>query len=369
MGAFRMEILNLILAVVIALLGLPIGFILAKIAKEELKAGEYYFHWLQIILLIIAVNAFFYSFRLKLSTSLLILAITSILIIKYKPRAVIGYIIFALLFSLTIKDININIIISSLAFLFGLPTAALVAVEGLEEIKKPLGYKKRKVLIIGHRGALDYEIGNTIKSYKKAIEMKVDMIEADARMTKDKKIVMMHDTSVRRTTNGRGRVKNLTLKEIKKLKTKNNDKIPTLQEAIDTIKGKCELNIHIKEDNAVDKIVEIIKNKNFKDKVILSSFSEKALARIKELDKSIRIAYIFRKPTMRYIRIATRMDAYALHPVYPLLTPTVVIRAHLHGLKVNTWTIKSRRSVLMSKYFYRVDGIMSNDPFLYKKKK
>ena len=104
-------------------------------------------------------------------------------------------------------------------------------------------------MIIGHRGSPLEAPENTVSSVKKAVEAGADAVEIDVQKTKDNNIVVIHDENVDRTTDGKGFVKNLTLKEIKKLKIKNsNERMPLLQEIIDAAKGKAKLIIEIVSD-------------------------------------------------------------------------------------------------------------------------
>ncbi|MBD3355480.1 hypothetical protein GF361_05905 [Candidatus Woesearchaeota archaeon] len=369
MGAFRMETINIALSIIISLSGIPLGFLLAKIAKEELKKGEQYFIWMQNIILILAVNLFFYTLDLKIASKILILILTSLLIIKTKPRAVIGYIIFAVLFYLDLKNIEITLALSSLMFLYGFPTASLIRLEGINALKIPIHHIKKEIKIIGHRGAPKYRSENTLSSFKKAIKLGADMIEVDARLTKDNKVIIMHDPTVDRTTDGKGYVGNMTLKKIKTLKTKNNENPPTLQETIDLLKNKkTGINVHIKEYKAADKVIDTIKKNNFQKRTIISSLARKTLARTKEREPKIRTALLISKPRIRYINIGKKLDCYALHPMYHTITKRMVVRAHNNGFKVNVWTIKNKLQAIKSKVYYKVDGLITDDPLLYSKK-
>jgi len=222
-----------------------------------------------------------------------------------------------------------------------------------------------KQMIIAHRGASHYEIENTIGAVKKAIEMNSDMIEVDVRITKDNEIILMHDPDVERTTNGKGYVKDMTLNQIKRLKINGKDTIPTLQEVINIIKGKCRLNIEIKDHRAVIKILKILKENDLHSEVLISSFNEKTLKYIKEKDARIKTGYLFRRPTPFYISVAKKIKADYLHPYYPIITKRLVNRAHRYGFKVNVWTIKNRESALKAKQI-GVDGLITDDPLLYK---
>jgi len=103
------------------------------------------------------------------------------------------------------------------------------------------------MLKIGHRGAKGYEPENTLRSFQKALELNVDAVELDVRRTKDGAIVVIHDAEVDRTTNGKGLVSELTLKEIKELDIEKGEKIPTLEEALDFLDKKVKIFIELKE--------------------------------------------------------------------------------------------------------------------------
>ncbi|MEN8194332.1 MAG: glycerophosphodiester phosphodiesterase family protein [Bacteroidota bacterium] len=109
--------------------------------------------------------------------------------------------------------------------------------------------------ICAHRGAMETHPENTISAFREAIRLGAHMIEFDVRMTKDKKLVIMHDKTVDRTTNGNGTVADLTLNEIKNLdagswKSKRfiGEKVPTLKETLEMMPRNIWLNIHLKGD-------------------------------------------------------------------------------------------------------------------------
>ncbi|MBR9692188.1 hypothetical protein GOV06_05385 [Candidatus Woesearchaeota archaeon] len=143
MGAFKVDILNIILAIIVSLLGLPVGFLLAKIAKEELEYGKIYFQWMRRIILIAAILFVFYSFNLKIGTFILIAIMITGLIIRFDPNAIISYFIFSILLFRVLENINLLVLTFSLVFLYGLPTGALMILRGFvnymrEEIENPI---------------------------------------------------------------------------------------------------------------------------------------------------------------------------------------------------------------------------------------
>ncbi len=219
-------------------------------------------------------------------------------------------------------------------------------------------------LKIGHRGARAYEPENTLRSFKKALELGVNAIELDVRRTKDGKLVVIHDNKVDRTTNGKGLVNELTLEEIKKLNTEKGEKIPTLEEALDFLDKKVKILIELKETGFEDKLLEIIRSKSLEDNVIVISFHEEALRRIRELNDKIETGLIYvrhRNP----IKAALSLKAQYLLPLYRFTHSTLIRRAHENGLKVIVWTINTLEEA--QEYAKKgVDGIASDKPDILK---
>lgn len=103
------------------------------------------------------------------------------------------------------------------------------------------------MMLMGHRGAKALEPENTLLSIKRALEIGVDAVEIDVHLTKDQEIVVIHDSTVDRTTNRTGPVGSYTLEDIRKLDAGKGEKIPTLVEVIGLTKGKAKLVIELKE--------------------------------------------------------------------------------------------------------------------------
>lgn len=134
---------------------------------------------------------------------------------------------------------------------------------------------------IGHRGAAALEPENTLRGFRKAIEIGVDYAEFDIHRCKSGEIVVMHDETVDRTTDGKGAVAELTLQQLKKLDAGKGEKIPTLQEAIDCCKGKVKMQIELKghglEADTISLLVE-----NDVDDTLLISFLHECVKKAKE---------------------------------------------------------------------------------------
>jgi len=152
-----------------------------------------------------------------------------------------------------------------------------------------------KHFIIGHRGCV-YEPENTLLSIKKAIELGVDGVEIDVRRCRSGErsgeIVVIHDEKVDRTTNGKGYVKDFSLKYLKKLDAGKGEKIPTLEESINFVKKinnknnkQIKLIIETKEKGLESDVVKLIEKHNFIDNVIVISSINKKYKKIKQKNK------------------------------------------------------------------------------------
>lgn len=220
-----------------------------------------------------------------------------------------------------------------------------------------------KITTIAHRGASFHALENTVDSIKKAIVLKADMIEVDVRLTKDNIPVLMHDTTVNRTTDGKGKVNKLTLKEIKKFNT-DGEKVPTLNQLLKDFKG-IRFNLHIKEHSAALPVIKMMYKTRAENRVLLSSFSLKTLKLIKNFNPRLELAMLYKWPLRNHLKIAEELKLNALHPHYLFITRRFVEKAHKLGLKIHPYTVNDRKMIetLINK---GVDGIITDDPTLLK---
>ncbi|MDH4221734.1 MAG: glycerophosphodiester phosphodiesterase family protein [Candidatus Bathyarchaeota archaeon] len=220
------------------------------------------------------------------------------------------------------------------------------------------------MLKVGHRGAKAYEPENTLRSFSKAIEFGVDAVELDVRRTKDDKIVVIHDANVDKTTNGEGLVNELTLEEIKQFVTEKGEKIPTLEEALDFLDKKVKILVELKETGFEKKVLSLIHEKGLEKNVVIVSFIEEALRKVRELDNEVKTGLIY----VRHkdpIKAALELKASYLLSFYRFTHTSNVQKAHEKGLKVIVWTINKQEEV--SDYVKKgVDGIASDRPDILK---
>ncbi|MBD3196277.1 MAG: hypothetical protein GF317_14560 [Candidatus Lokiarchaeota archaeon] len=225
------------------------------------------------------------------------------------------------------------------------------------------------IILIGHRGANKEAPENTLKSFRKAIELCADYIEFDIHLSKDGKIVIIHDENTLRTTGYDGLIKEMNLSELKKLDCGEGEKIPTIQELINIAKNKIGLQIEIKATGLTEKLINILDSERLLESTIISSFNHEELQKIKKLEPSLKISTLVpinsKWPTewnskKELIDKTYENGYYGIHPHYKLVDKKFIEYVHKLGLIVIPWTVDSRR-VLKHLVNEGVDGIITND--------
>lgn len=291
--------------------------------------------------------------------------------------------------------------------------------ENNESIKKPV--------IIGHRGAAALAPENTLSSFKAAFEVGAEVVEMDVQRTKDGHLVIMHDDTVDRTTNGHGSIKDLTLEEIKKLDAGawfsdkfKGEKVPTFEEVVSWAKGKVKLDIEIKKSlqyPGIEKeIIEILKKNDFEKNVLITSFDRTCIQNVNNLSPSIETGVLLHPdPLVKALKIGTvggsllgiagslamgcshivtagvavaggllgffasrfigkkislkdalEKDADILIPHWYMLDKNWVLKAQSNGTKVFAYTVDKPKLVHKLLSSYGVDGIITDNPERFK---
>lgn len=221
-------------------------------------------------------------------------------------------------------------------------------------------------LKIGHRGAKGYIAENTLESIQKAIDFGVDGIEIDVHICASGELVVFHDFTLDRMTDGTGEVGKQSLSELKLLKINGQFLIPTLDELLDLIDKKCFLNIELKGRHTALKTSEVIQ-KYIKEKgweysdFIVSSFQHLELEDVFKIDKNIPLGVLTKASVTEALEFAETIKAVAIHPNFAILTKENVKRAQSQGYKVFTWTVNDEETILRMKS-YGVNGIISDVP-------
>jgi len=232
------------------------------------------------------------------------------------------------------------------------------------------------VLVVAHRGFSGAAPENTLAAFRQAIEIGSDMIELDIQLSKDGRIVVMHDETLERTTNGRGKVVDHTLKELKKLDAGScfgpefsGERIPTLQEVLDLAKGRVLVNIEIKNPthgqypitDLADKSFQAVKKAGMLDRVIFSSFNPVSLEHIQKIESRAWVALLFHRPWNSFLEMTRGKEYEVLNLRNIHLTKEKISQVHKEGMKVNVYTVNTEEEL---EQFVRwgADGIITNYP-------
>lgn len=232
----------------------------------------------------------------------------------------------------------------------------------------------KRPLIIAHRGAAGEAPENTLAAFKLALEQGCEGFELDVHLSKDKQIVVIHDETLDRTTNGSGEVKNLLTSEIQSYQANASFDInqypdafvPTLEQVFELVPLDFFINIELKGgigEGMEEAIVELLRKTSRTQHVIISSFNHKSLVKIKELEPSIKVGILYTLRTTHHWKLpeVAGVDAYSLHPWINWLDHEDVIEAKKRGYRFYSWTVNTEAQIANA-LNYQLDGIITDFP-------
>jgi glycerophosphoryl diester phosphodiesterase len=247
-----------------------------------------------------------------------------------------------------------------------------------------------KTLVVAHRGGAALMPENTLSAFENALKIGVDQVETDVHLSKDGAMIIMHDPNVAATTNGSGQISDMTLVELKKLNAaaKNakggvtQQEIPTLDQVLDTVKGKSGIQIEIKV-NAVGarypgiekKVIDLVNARGMTNDVIIISFDFPTLKEVKAIDPRFKTGAVVDQrwfasrlnapPEQVVSDMIETSGADFFMPTSTMVTEALVKAVHARGLKIGTWTVNA--SGEMGRLAgWGVDGITTNSPDVLK---
>lgn len=240
---------------------------------------------------------------------------------------------------------------------------ALVSPSGLTPGQAPL---HGDVVLVAHRGGivLDYP-ENTLAAFRRAIESGVDVIELDLRSTKDGQIVVLHDHTVNRTTNGRGAVAAMSLTELRKLDAGGGERIPTYEEVLQLVAGTGVLLLtDIKENPLLDrrKLVRLTEERNAVSCVIVGARTLDDLRAFRALNPDLRMLGFVKEVGDIQPFVQAGADIIRLWPEWIEADPGLIGRVHKSGKPVWALTGDAPREELEKLVQLGVDGIISDLP-------
>lgn len=248
-----------------------------------------------------------------------------------------------------------------------------------EEAKQEQGGESMR--IFAHRGFSGVYPENTMLAFQKAAEVGCDGIELDVQLTKDDVIVIMHDETIDRTTNGKGNLRDYTYEELCRFDCCGQfpgmyefQKIPTLREYLEWVKPTGLLtNIELKNsvyyyENLEEKVISMVRELGMEDRVIFSSFNLVSVVKCKKLIPEIPMGFLSETRIDNMGTFAKENQVEFYHPDRSYLTESQVEECHQKGIGVNVWTVnKEKHMKLLADW--KVDGIFTNYPDKAKKLK
>ncbi len=229
--------------------------------------------------------------------------------------------------------------------------------------------------IIAHRGASKLAPENTMYAFELGYKFGAEGIETDVQLTKDNIPVLIHDETVKRTTNGNGYVKDYTFDELSKLDAGSwfspefhNARIISLEEFLIWIKPKeLYINIELK-NNKIDYknlesiVYDMLKNHRLLERTTLSTFNPNSVRRLLKYQNNIEVAFLTSKKKPNLVEYAKNLGANALHVKYRLVNPQLIEQAHDNNMPVRVYTVNNYKP-MMHCFNQDCDGIFTDVPY------
>ena len=215
--------------------------------------------------------------------------------------------------------------------------------------------------VYGHRGASGYAPENTLEAFELAVQQGAHGVELDVHLSRDGELVVAHDETIERVSDGTGRLCDHSLSELKRLRFNKthpeyqNARIPTLGEVFELLAPTgLKVNVELK-NSLIDypdleaRCVELAARMGMTQRVLYSSFNHHSLLRLKAIDPSIPCGILYECTMVKPWEYAHALGMNALHPHFSeLLIPGECDSAHALGLEVNPWTVNEEADILMA---------------------
>ena len=219
---------------------------------------------------------------------------------------------------------------------------------------------EERPLVWAHRGASGYLPENTMEAFEKAVELEADGIELDVHLSKDGRIVVIHDERLERVSDGTGWVKDHTLEELRQFNYNKthpelaNAHIPTLEEVFDFMKptGKT-INVELKTGiifypHLERMVVRLVKEMGMEDQVLYSSFNHYSCVKIHRLNPQAYVGFLCADGMINQLTYTAKHHANAVHPALcNLQYPGYVETAFKKGLDINAWPVNEKEHMLL----------------------
>jgi glycerophosphoryl diester phosphodiesterase len=214
---------------------------------------------------------------------------------------------------------------------------------------------------MGHRGAPADEPENTLRSFARALGVGVAAVELDVQLTKDGRLMVIHDETLDRTTNGRGPVQDFTLAEIKSLDAGRGEPVPSLEEVFDLVQGKAHLVVELKQPEAAGALLEFFRTRRAFDAATIVSFWHPAVKVLKEAEPRLNTGVLMVGCPADPVGLARAARAGTLALNFRYVNRELVDAAHRQDIKVMVWNIDDPET-LQPYLAMNLDAICTNRP-------
>jgi glycerophosphoryl diester phosphodiesterase len=235
---------------------------------------------------------------------------------------------------------------------------------------------KYPVFVTAHRGFSGKAPENTLAAFRAAIDARCDMIELDVHLSRDNQVVVIHDDTLERTTNGRGNVADQSYAELKRLDAGSwfdprfsGERIPTLAEVLSLARGRILVNIELKKvkgfpytmEELADRALHEVERADMSGQVLFSSFDRAAIDRIGKMNPLLPVAIITNKPWAKPEEVGGGKWHPTLNCRISVLNEDNIRLAHAEGIRIHAWTVnlaeEMKKAIALG-----VDGIITNHP-------
>jgi len=244
---------------------------------------------------------------------------------------------------------------------------------------------RRRLILFAHRGASARAPENTLAAFDRAVRDGAGAIECDVQLCADGRPVILHDTTVDRTTNGRGAVARMTLGQLRQLDAGSwfdrgfrGEPVPTLEETLEFARGRCLLNLELKSgsgtraggtrarDTALaGAVAAAMRRVGDHGPILLSSFSAATLAAARAVLPRVRLGLLMSRSLRGLHTVHRRLRLHAVHPHLRMADPRRFATVRREGIRIHVWTVNdpalSARLVTLG-----ADGLMTDDPILFR---
>ena len=224
----------------------------------------------------------------------------------------------------------------------------------------------KDLTVFGHRGVPSLEPENTLKSFKKAIELKYDAIELDVMLTRDNILIVHHDKHIK-VNSKKMHIADLDYQEILKFLT---HKPPKLDEVLGSIGHQININVEIKDQGRgyvkiIDKVISSLKNLNLIDNIVISCFNPRFIKYVKKIDDRFATAWIWGTKNLYFFNhwkiVLNYLNPQAIHIKYELISSQLISQIKTQNIKVLAYTV-NKKSTLLNMISKKIDGVFTDYP-------